>query len=82
MIIWLTQVNMIILMTVMYVLMDNIECIQTYDSSGCVNCGAGKYVSGSSASDHASESNCKYADEAHIAMTELDLALVCVRENT
>ena len=48
--------------------------IQTYDSSGCVNCAAGKYVSGSSASDHASESNCKYADEADIAIRDMDLA--------
>ena len=49
-------VNMIILMTG-DVCPNGQYRIQTYDSSGCVNCGAGKYVSGSSASDHASESN-------------------------
>ena len=27
--------------------------------SPCINCNAGKYVSGNSSSDHASESNCK-----------------------
>ena len=58
MIIWLTHMNMMRLLTVMYAPMDNIVYKQ-YDSSGCVNCAAGKYVSGSSASDHVSESNCK-----------------------
>jgi len=81
MIIWLTQVHRIILMIVMYVLMDNIVYKHTILLVVSIVLQVNTCLVTLPVIMRASLT-VKYADEADIAIRELDLAPGVLRENT
>ena len=72
--------NMIILMIVIYVVMDNI--VYKHTILLVVSIVLQVNTSGSSASDHASESNCKICGRSRYSYQDMDLATGVLRENT